>query len=125
MRLSFVLSSNNATINLNNYTHYKRIKVTKFRMIPDTVTANAICFQIMGIDSNFIVSSTVCNSYFFMIPFLNNLNVLSYSNDLRDTWDYVSDTEKVINKLDIRITNESGQLLTINNSNIIIELLIE
>lgn len=125
MRISFVLTSNNTTINLNRYVSFTRVKVTKFRMIPDTITASAICFQIMGLDSNSIVSSTVCNSYLFMMPFVNNNNVLFYSNDLRDLWDYSVENHNTLNKLDIRITNESGQLLSINNSNIVIELLIE
>ena len=94
-------------------------------MIPDNITTSAICVQLMGLDTNSIVSSTVSNSYFFMIPFFNNNNVVAYSNDLQDLWDYSVEHIQTINKIDIKITNESGQLLTINNSNIVMELLIQ
>lgn len=125
MRISFIMNSNNITVNLNSYVRVKKAKLTKFRMIPDNLNTNMICIQIDGLSENQIISSTVTSGYFFMIPFVNNNNVPFYSNDIVDTWDYNPHTEVILNKFVVRITNELGQLLTTNNSSTVIELLLE
>lgn len=125
MRLSFVLNSNNSTINLNSYERIRRAKLCKFVCNPDNLNTRMLCVQIDGLNGNHIVSQSSVSSYFFMIPFVNNTIVPIYSNDLRDTWDFESSNEVIINKFVIRITNESGQLVIFNNSIIVIELLIE
>lgn len=125
MRIAFILTTNNTTINLNSYERFKRAKLTKFRFIPDNVNTNMICIQIDGLNGNHIISNSVVSSYFFMIPFVNNSVVPFYSNDLVDTWDFVNDNGVILNKFVIRITNELGTLLTMNNSTIVLEILIE
>jgi hypothetical protein len=60
-----------------------------------------------------------------MIPFVNNAVVPSYSNDLIDTWDFKNNNGVILNKFVIRITNENGALLNLNNSSIVMELLLE
>lgn len=125
MRVSFIMNNNNITVNLNSYVRVKRAKLTKFRMIPDNLNTNMICLQIDGLSENQIISNTVTSGYFFMIPFVNNNNVPFYSNDIVDTWDYSPQSEVILNKFVIRITNELGQLLTTNNSSTVIELLLE
>lgn len=116
-----MLTSNTATIPLSSHIAFSRMKIVKFRMIPDNITTNAIIIQIGSLDKHFYVSQSNRVSYTFLIPFINNNNIASYSNDLIDTWDITQNM--MINKLDIRVCNENGQLLTFNNSNIIIEIL--
>lgn len=124
MRVSFMLTSNTATIPLSSHISFNRMKIVKFRMIPDNINTNAILIQIASLDTNCYVSQNNRVSYTFMIPFTNNSNFAVYSNDLTDTWD-ITVNNWTINKLDVRVINESGQLLTLNNSNIIIELMFE
>lgn len=124
MRVSFMLTSNSSTIPLSTHILLSKMKVTKFRMSPDNITTNAILIQIAMLDNHYYVSQNNRVSYTFMIPFTNNNNFIVYSNDLTDTWDKIGHNIP-INKLDIRVCNESGQLLTLNNSNIIMEILFE
>lgn len=119
-----MLTSNTATIPLSTHIPFTKMKITKFRMIPDNITTNAIIIQIAMLDNHYYVSQNNRVSYTFLIPFTNNSNFVVYSNDLIDTWDNISHNIP-INKLDIRVCNESGQLLTLNNSNIIMEILFE
>ena len=105
MRLSFLLNSNNTTINLNKFEKVKRAKLTKLRFLPDNITTNMICIQVDGLNMNQIISSSIVSSYFFMIPFVNNNSIPYYSNDLNDTWDFVNENGVIINKFVIRITN--------------------
>ena len=127
MRLGFLITSNQITINLHRHVRCTKIKVTKFKLTPDNLAANAICINIINIfSSNAIITpDNHCTSYFFMLPFINNNNVHSYSNDVVDTWDFKSVNELVLNKFIITITDENGTLLTFNNSNIVMELLFE
>ena len=120
-----MLNTNNTTINLSKYEHVRRLKITKFLFVPDNVNTNMILLNINGLNSHSYVSNTGVVSYVFMIPFVNNNNSPSYSNDLNDTWDYENPNGCIFNKLEIRLTNETGQLLTINASRILVELLIE
>lgn len=124
MKFAVTLTGNITTIILHSYQMIRKAKLTKFRMIPDNITANIICVNIEGLNSNQIVSNTSVASYFFSIPFLNNNNASFFSNDVTDTWDYENPNGIELNKLVISITNETGQLLTLNNSSICLELLI-
>lgn len=120
-----MLSSNNFTLNLNKYESVRRLKVTKFLFVPDNVNTNLILLNINGLNGHAYISNSGIASYLFMVPFINNNNSPSYTNDLNDKWDYVNLNGCLLNKLDIKLTDETGQLLAINGSRIIVELLIE
>lgn len=124
MRVSFMINSNTTSIPLSSHIPFTKMKISKFRMIPDNITTNAILVQIALLDHHYYVSQNNRVSYTFLIPFTNNNNMITYTNDLTDTWDMINHNIP-INKLDIRICNENGQLLTFNNSNIIMEILFE
>ena len=126
-RKSFIITSNQTSFVLRNVIRFKRCKICKMRFTPDNITGvQSILLNIDGISTNtFLNSSGNYIQYFFMVPFVNNNFASSYSNDLTDTWDYNSSIEKAINSLIITVTNESGVPITMNNSNLIIELLFE
>lgn len=124
MRRTIITSTNSATINLNTNFYFSKVKVTKFTFIPDNINARMICLNINHMNVNTINSNTGSNvSYFFAIPFVNNNNVVSYTNDLMDIFDVSYPNDINLNKLEMRVTNENGDLLTFNNSSLIFELL--
>lgn len=126
-RYSVILNSNSSTVEINKYEFVYKAKITKFLLVPDNINNNVdmICVQIDGLNGNYAIANRVICNYFFMIPFFNNNNSPSYSNDLTDTWDFISNNGILLNKFVIRITDENGNLLTLNNSRIIIEIMFE
>lgn len=125
MRRTIITTANSATINLNTNYHFSKAKITKFMFIPDNINARMICININQMNANTINTNNGSNvSYFFAIPFVNNNNVVSYTNDVMDTFDVSYFNQINLNKLEMRITDENGNLLTFNNSTLIFELLL-
>lgn len=123
-RFTIVLNTNSTSIVLNSYMRVGRSKITKFRMIPDNITSNVICVQIEQLNTNNIIGNGNVG-YFFMLPFINNTSSPIYNNDLGESWDYTSSHDVILNKIALRITDERGNLITLNNSSIVLELLLE
>lgn len=126
IRRTFIITANQSSFVLQNIIRFRKAKVVKFRLIPDNINTNCICINISGLSENNILSTTgIYTSYFFMIPFVNNNSAPSYTNDVSDTWDVSYEYDKILNRADISITNENGALLTLNNSQIVMEILFE
>ena len=123
-RRTIISTVNSTIINLNTNFNFSKVKVTKFTFIPDNINARLICLNINHMNVNTINSNTGGHtSYFFCVPFINNNNVVSYTNDLMDTFDVSYPNEINLNKIEMRITNENGDLLVMNNSTLIFEML--
>lgn len=105
---------------------FKKAKVVKFKFLPDNITnVNLINLSIDNMNQNQIINNGVVYSYFWCIPFVNSNNVSSFSTDVTDTWDYENDHEQIHSQFIIYLRNETGQLITMNNSNVTIEILFE
>jgi len=126
MRISIQMTSNQVIINLNRRIRFKKAKIVKFRFFPDNLTnVNLINLSIDDMNQNQIINNGIVHSYFWIAPFVNNNNVVSFSSDTSDFWDYENETEQIHSQFVIYIRNETGQLITMNNSNALIEILFE
>lgn len=120
------MTSNQVIINLNRRIRFKKAKIVKFRFFPDNLTnVNLINLSIDDMNQNQIINNGIVHSYFWIAPFVNNNNVVSFSSDTSDFWDYENETEQIHSQFVIYIRNETGQLITMNNSNALIEILFE
>jgi len=125
-RKALLISSNQTTFNLRHVIRCQRAKITKLRFTPDNITnVNTLIVHIDQLSTNTLTSVNNHVPYFFMIPFVNNNLVLSYTNDQYRSWDFEYPTELILNNLIVSLYNESGQLITMNNSNLILEILFE
>lgn len=126
MRISIQTTSNQIIINLNQRLRFRKAKVVKFKFLPDNITnVNLINLSIDNMNQNQVINNGVVYSYFWCIPFVNSNAASAFSSDTSDLWDYENTQEQIHSQFIIYLRNESGQLITMNNSNVTIEILFD
>lgn len=120
---SFILTANQTSIPLKYPINVCRVKVCKFMLSPENLTdVRAILLRINELDNNALISNNTYIGYTFCIPFVSNNFALSYTNDIQGSWDYEYVLPKLLNSFTISICNETGALLTMNNSYCVVEI---
>lgn len=122
MKKTFIITQNLVDISISDAKVIHRAKVTKLKLIPVNITANAIVITIYGLSNNTITTSNGrTQSYFFMIPFTNNNNMVIFSSTISDSWDY-DGAPITLNKLIISVTDENGLGINLTGTSMVLEL---